>query len=394
MAPLICELLDYRHTDLYIEPFGGACRVLLNKPRHKEEIYNDFGYGLRNFFETLSQPELAEQVISQLFEIVPSEEIFYEMLQYKLEHEQELTENMQRQFRKFIWSCCKKYESKDLRRLHSLIGKREYQSIIDTANKILNEGVLQDRKDIKQLKKHTTLYRKYWSIVKKEYNKAYKESKKELIAELEEQKKQKKVTKKQLHKLCHEQALESIEHITSDTLSSNITACDNDPVKMAVATFITYYLSRDGMGLDYSPAKNKSLNSYYNYLHNLKDIAQRFEGVTVMQLDALVLICQYCDCDNVMMYLDPSYLNPNEEDSSKDLGKGIYNRSSSKADHEALAYAIQNAKAKIVLSNYDIPVYNKYLDEEHGWKKIYFKTTTSVGGKKDNERVEVLWYNY
>ena len=27
--------------EIYIEPFGGSASVLLNKPRHKTEIYND-----------------------------------------------------------------------------------------------------------------------------------------------------------------------------------------------------------------------------------------------------------------------------------------------------------------------------------------------------------------
>lgn len=50
MSSLIVDMLDYNNTDIYIEPFGGACRVLLNKPRHREEIYNDFGAGLYSFF--------------------------------------------------------------------------------------------------------------------------------------------------------------------------------------------------------------------------------------------------------------------------------------------------------------------------------------------------------
>ena len=45
MCGRICSLLDYDTTELYIEPFGGGCRTLLNKRRHAEEIYNDFSYG-------------------------------------------------------------------------------------------------------------------------------------------------------------------------------------------------------------------------------------------------------------------------------------------------------------------------------------------------------------
>lgn len=396
MAPLICNLLDYKHTDLYIEPYGGACRVLLNKPKHNEEIYNDFGYGLCNFFQTLSDPKKSKEVITRLHEIVPTEEVFYEMLQYKMEHEQELTENMQKQFRKLVWNCRKKYQTEELKKLHSDIGKKEYQSIIDTIKTVLESGILQGRNERIYFEGYSTLYSQYWEIVEEEYHETYEQAKADFEAQWEklvaDNKKLNKGKEKQLHKYCHECALSSIEHFTEDTQASNGSEIDRDDIQMAVATFLTYYCSRDGMGLDYSQRKNKSLKVYYKDVQKLNDIAQRFEGVAVTQLDAMMLICQYCDCENVMMYLDPSYLKP--EDVEKDLGKGVYNRSSSYQDHEALAYAIQDAKAKIVLSNYDVSPYKEILDEKHGWKKITFETTTGVGSKKNNKRTEVLWYNY
>ena len=66
MAGLICEMLDYR-VDTYIEPFGGACRVLLNKPRHKEEIYNDSSIGLSAFFNLMSNADTADALISEIY---------------------------------------------------------------------------------------------------------------------------------------------------------------------------------------------------------------------------------------------------------------------------------------------------------------------------------------
>ena len=44
MASFIADMLEYKDTSLYIEPFGGGCRTLLNKPRHEKEIYNDKGW--------------------------------------------------------------------------------------------------------------------------------------------------------------------------------------------------------------------------------------------------------------------------------------------------------------------------------------------------------------
>ena len=394
MAPLICDLLDYKHTDLYIEPFGGACRVLLNKPRHAQEIYNDFGYGLTTFFETLGNRELSQAVFDTLIELKPNEELFYQMKSYKQEHEHELTDNLQQQFQKFVWKCWKKYQSQELKILHKAVSNKEYQRIVDTASQIISTNVIKDIQDMQIFHDFILLYHQYWDIVKEEYQEEYDNAKSIFEIEWKKQNDDSKIRNKQKfqHKFCHERALSKIAEYTSDTRVSNGEEQDKDPVQMAVATFITYYLSRDGMGLDYSSAKNRSTDKYYSYLQNLKDIAQRFEGVVVTQVDALNLIENYCQYENVMMYLDPSYLKP--EDANKDLGSGIYSRSFGYEEHKRLADIIQNAKAKIILSNYEVEPYLSILSEDKGWKKYYYDTYTSVGSKRNNKRTEVLWYNY
>lgn len=396
MAPLICSLLDYDHTDLYIEPFGGACRVLLNKPRHGQEIYNDFGHGLCSFFEAMGSRELSEEVIEALYGIVPSEGVFRQMAQRKMEHEQGLTEYMQGQFRKVVWGCCKRYQSKELRELHGHIGRREYGEIVDKASGILSEGVITDGDDRRLFGEYARLYGQYWDIVGGAYREAYNEAGAFFDEELEaaESAQGKRLRNRERHKrkFCHERALEAIEGYTGDMPASGDTGGGKDMVDMAVATFLTYYLSRDGMGLDYSPEKGGSLGRYYSSLGGLRDIAQRLEGVTVTQADALLLVREYRRYRNVMMYLDPSYLKP--EDVGRDLGKGIYSRSFSYDDHVRLAEAIKDADARIILSNYEVEPYMGLLTEESGWKRLYHETSTSVGGKRGNKRTEVLWYNY
>lgn len=46
MAHFIVDRLNYDDSDIFLTPFGGMCRVLLNKPRHKDENYNDYSPGL------------------------------------------------------------------------------------------------------------------------------------------------------------------------------------------------------------------------------------------------------------------------------------------------------------------------------------------------------------
>lgn len=121
------------------------------------------------------------------------------------------------------------------------------------------------------------------------------------------------------------------------------------------------------------------------------------ENVTVVEaMDAMALISYYRKNEDVMMYLDPSYLKPDDE--HKNLGS-VYTRSYGYKEHEELLREITkpDTKAKILISNYDVKLYNNYLCD---WDKIYYETSTSVGSwktngnRKTNKRTEVLWKNY
>lgn len=77
-------------------------------------------------------------------------------------------------------------------------------------------------------------------------------------------------------------------------------------------------------------------------------------------------------------------------DLPRNLGS-IYAASFSYAEHENFLKCIKDCKCKMMVSNYDLVLYNKYLKD---WRRDEFITTTSIGMQKDNVRVEVVWYNY
>lgn len=50
----------------YVEPFGGAAGVLIQKPRSYAEVYNDLDGDIVNLFRVLRSPDTAHQLLEQL----------------------------------------------------------------------------------------------------------------------------------------------------------------------------------------------------------------------------------------------------------------------------------------------------------------------------------------
>jgi DNA adenine methylase len=61
LASWLLPLMPNHST--YVEPFGGAAGVLLQKPRVYSEVYNDLDGDVVNFFSVLRDPEQRQQLI-------------------------------------------------------------------------------------------------------------------------------------------------------------------------------------------------------------------------------------------------------------------------------------------------------------------------------------------
>lgn len=377
MAPLIAEMLDYDNTDIYVEPFGGGCRVLLNKPRHKVECYNDYGEGICAVMRVMSNLDTASKFIERLGETEYSQEEF-------------------NRAKKLYDACERDPEEVSRRKLLGILRqpkghgvKRATAQLLLSAQEIpSNDAALAE---LSTWQKNNPAL---WEEFSAEYGNWYS------------------LFQRKLQQGCLERPRDLYGAPVSD-------------MELAVATYVTFIQSRDAMGETWSAYRYKNNDAYHNHMIGLYECAERMEGVQVYQIDAMNYfrwggsggqMTEWLNNPRVLMYLDPSYIRPEDEmkmlesagikdvsgvsnlsealaKEPKNLGK-LYATSFSYADQEEFLRRICDARCKMVVSNYDLALYDKYLTPERGWSRKEYHTTTGVGGKKENKRVEVLWYNY
>lgn len=113
----------------------------------------------------------------------------------------------------------------------------------------------------------------------------------------------------------------------------------------------------------------------------LSDCGARLASVSLESRDALDVIRDYGSEPTCCLYVDPPYLGST---------RATNYRVEMTADdaHVALADALNECKASVVLSGYDAPLYAELFD---GWRRVDLQGATTLSG--DTDRVEVLWSN-
>lgn len=429
MAHFIADRLNYDDSDIFVTPFGGMCRVLLNKPRHKMECYNDYNSGLTALMRILADPVRSVELIHRL-----EDETTYSEEEFKRQ--------------KAIYDNAKNdLEVQSKARLRQLLIDKE---IVDaySVNALLDEMLWQSFEMAEKAvdPERETPSHKTTPAVKNSLAKLQK-----VLQDEEKQAKGKArgERRKFQEKLrnCLADWIDAYKVKQESTIeqSPDIGEYVSD-MDLAIATYVVFQQSRDGMGQAWSAEKFKTNDQYRRQIVKLFDCAERLEGVEVFQIDAVDffrhhvfvdvntpiatvppeyrIVNEWINNPRVMMLCDPSYISVDSEKNlldgidienvdcvwqailehqeeiakkkgqlPKNLGK-VYAKSFNYDDQEKFLRCIQKAKCRILVCNYDLQLYNKYLNEETGWHKEEFETTTGVGSKKDNKRVEVIWYNY
>lgn len=390
MAHFIADRLDYTNSDIFVTPFGGMCRVLLNKPRHKVECYNDYSSALCALMRVLSNPEDADILIHRLYDETEYDKGLFE--KYKEIYDSAETD-LERQAREELRQLLKGVGVSPL-----VAGSFLDKVILEAYGKI--DGIENTPEAFTQTLKNNTDFRSKFEKGLSEWFSLY------------EQKERDGYLPRPIDM-----------------------GMDTSDIDLAIATYVVFTQSRDGMGKAWSKQKFKDSEQYKKRILHLYDCAERLEGVSIYQIDAMdffrrweqgkdlnslyYVMNEWISNPDVMIYADPSYIKTESEqrllqgidiDNVDSLSEAIKKQYSGKKmpenlgevyamsfgydDQEKFLRCIQNAKCKMMVSNYDLKLYNKYLNRATGWRREEFQTTTSVGGKAGNTRTEVIWYNY
>ena len=409
MASFISERLDYT-TSVFVTLFGGGCRELLNKPPHPVEFYNEYDSGLCALMDLLSNPTTAQKLIDKLYyDTKPTEEQFLAAKDLYWRYKEDVDQTYKNILKTFIQENLQSIPIQEIDKLleesyqHSSL---QYHAMIESASEETKQ----------KLQEHF----RNWCLLRRQKEKDVLPRYRDFIAE---------------------------------TISDSDPDSDLDlDLDLAVATYLVYTLSFSAIGTFYGAGKFKTEEAYKKHVLNLYSCADRLKDVRVLQLDAMSFFKQHLyentglegnnilydwlNNPDVMIFADPSYISPDAENQvlhytnkskniniqidldqidveqgewvsdaiekawagqkmPKNLGS-CYARSFGYREQEQFLKGIQNARCKMLVCNYDLQLYDRYLTPEKGWyKETYLtKTTVSNNSTKSKERLEVIWRNY
>lgn len=436
MAYLIADMIPYKDVDIYVEPFGGGGRVLLNKPRHKIEIYNELSEGAASIFSVLANPEKSDKFINCLFDSEVSEEYFNECKLYKnymemdcfefklyklLETFEEFGEREGKAFKRKFTRLLKKLFQQDIYNEcveDYFLNNFEIEEVIDNMMSRFSEFISAIKKlDISEEKKKWTneTIKEIVKIVFYTYVYIYEKDNSEEAGISENIGRNTDWFFNMIHETIMEGQFKY--NNTENIISRHLDKISDSEIRLAVASYVVYVQSRNALGIKWNGYKYKNDDTYYKRISKLPEIADRLNGVRVNSMDARIMFLEfknntnylhwneYLNNERVAMYLDPSYL---KEKGIKRNGYNpghYYNYYFTEEEHIQFLKMIQLAKCHIIVSNYDDDkhIYKRYLEYGEGltkeemksfkpFKRLEVDTISTLGQENKVDRTEVLWY--
>ena len=126
---------------------------------------------------------------------------------------------------------------------------------------------------------------------------------------------------------------------------------------------------------------SKSVSDFLSAIDRLPEIHARLSHVIVEHQNAIDLIEKY-NKENNFLYLDPPYVKSTRRSDQ------TYEVEMEDSEHELLIDKVLESKAKILISGYNCPIYDR-LNTNEKWTRLDFKSPNS-----GYEATESLWRNY
>lgn len=119
------------------------------------------------------------------------------------------------------------------------------------------------------------------------------------------------------------------------------------------------------------------------YVERMTAVAERLRAVSLECRPALEAITAYGADADTLLYVDPPYLAATRTSTQ------YRHEMPHEADHRELAATLHEARAAVVLSGYESPLYSELYG---GWHRTELAAFTVQGGSR-GARTEVLWSN-
>ena len=127
------------------------------------------------------------------------------------------------------------------------------------------------------------------------------------------------------------------------------------------------------------------VNRWYNLPQRLEKVVERLRGIRIENRHAFEIVEMFSDRPATLMYLDPPYFVKREHGYAIDARDIDF--------HEGLLKRCRRARCMLLISAYDINLYEDLLAPGNGWVKKTIKTQTRDTTGTDFSRTEVLWMN-
>lgn len=167
-------------------------------------------------------------------------------------------------------------------------------------------------------------------------------------------------------------------------------------VERAVAFFVRYRQSRQGLGKDFcTPTSrtrrgmNENVSAWLSAVEGLPAAHERLKRVEIWNVHALEFI-RKLDSTDTLFYCDPPYLHETRHKSATD----VYEHEMDLPQHMTMLDVLSGIKGKFILSGYPSTPYNDFA-RSAGWHRVDIRIDNkSSGAKVKEKKTECLWMNY